>query len=276
MKRLRRLTSDEEAIPVAGGWLNKSELMNKFKKLDLSKRRTLSVAAVKAAKVYKQPAEKWEKEMFKSQSEYTNQRNKNEKSETEKKLWPKGGFKAIKKAATEQKKRIRHILKDEPTKSGLYEYQFFIVLKLFTELPFRNTFADMKVKESKEGNYIEVPKKGSIVFHMKQYKNAKQLGEKELKLGRANTTQLRKFLKYREQVVDHDFLLSTRTGSRMTRATLGKSLHKITKKLLGKAFGSRLIRVLAATDSKKEIDKATDIADKMLHSSKQSKQYTRK
>ena len=215
--------------------------------------------------------------MYKSQSEYTDQRNKNEKSDKEKNIWPKDGFKSIKKAATEQKRRIRHILKDDPTISGLYRYGLFIVLKLFTELPFRNTFADMKVSESKEGNYIEVPKKGNVVFHMRQYKYSKQLGEKNITLGRANTIQIKKFLKYREAAgVKHDYLLSTTTGARMSRATLGKALHKVTKELLGKSFGSRLIRVLAATASKPEIDKATEIAEKMLHGVKQSKQYTRK
>ena len=184
---------------------------------------------------------------------------------------------AIRKAATEQKRRIRHVLKDEPNVAGLYRYGMYIVLKLFTELPFRNTFADMQVSKSKEGNYIEVPKKGNVVFHMKQYKYSKQLGEKELKLGRANTIALKKFLRYREAAgVKHNYMLSTRNGSRMTRATLGKALHKVTKELLGKAFGSRLIRVLAATENKAEIDKASEISEKMLHSVKQSKQYTRK
>ena len=291
-KRLFRLIDDGD-IPLSGSWLAKEDLMTKFKKLPLTQRRTLSVAAVKAGQVYNnKPAEKWNTQMYKSQSEYTDQRNKNEKSDKEKNIWPKDGFKSIKKAATEQKRRIRHILKDDPTISGLYRYGLFIVLKLFTELPFRNTFADMKVSESKDvpkgneegskaphaqGNYIEVPKKGNVVFHMRQYKYSKQLGEKNITLGRANTIQIKKILKYREAAgVKHDYLLSTTTGARMSRATLGKALHKVTKELLGKSFGSRLIRVLAATASKPEIDKATEIAEKMLHGVKQSKQYTRK
>jgi hypothetical protein len=235
----------------------------------------LSVAAVKAGNAYGIKVEKWETLMYKGQSEYTAQRSKNIKSETEKKQWPKGGFQALKKAAVEQKRRLRHILKTEPTLKGLYKYQFFIVLKLFTELPFRNTFADLQVEKS-PGNYLEIPKKGSIKVILRKYKNVKQLGEKEFKLNRSNTTQLRKFLKYREGLVEHKYLLSTRTGKRMTRATMGKALHKVTKDLLGKAFGSRIIRVLAATESKAEIDKVADLSSKMLHTTAQTKQYTRK
>jgi len=192
--RLYRLI-EEGDIPAGGAWLLKGDLFSKFKKLPLSQRRTLSVAAVKAGQVYGKVPEKWNTAMYKAQSEYTDQRNKNEKSEKEKMLWPKGGFLAVKKAAVEQKRRIKHILKAEPNVSGLYKYQFFIVLKLFSELPWRNGFADLQVQEADTGNYIKVPKKGHVVFHMRQYKNSKQLGERALTLG-ANTIALKKFLRY--------------------------------------------------------------------------------
>jgi len=250
--------------------------MTAFKKLDLAKRRAISVAAVKAAKVYSMKSEKWDTQMYKSQSEYTDKRNKNEKSEAEKERWPKGGFAAIRKAAVEHKRRLKHVLKAPPSLAGLYSYQFFIVLKLFTQLPFRNTFATLKVGKSDEGNYLEIPKKGGIKIKLRQYKSSKQLGEKEFTLNRSNTTQLRKFLKYREGLVDHDYLLSTKAGKKMSRAAMGKQLRKTTERLLGKKIGSRIIRVLAATEAKPEIDKATKLADSMLHTTAQSKQYTRK
>ena len=274
------MTDPEGDIPGTGAWLAKDDLMAKFKKLPLTQRRTMSVAAVKAAQVYGKTHEKWISQMYKSQSEYTDQRNKNEKTDKEKKLWPKGGFSAIKQAATEQKRRIRHILSEEPSFPGLFAYGMYIVLRLFSELPFRNTFATLQVSETKEGNYIEVPKtkKSPIKFHLRQFKNSKQIGEREFTLGKANSGALRKFLKYREDAgVKHKFLLSTKNGSRMTRANLGKSLHKVTKDLLGKAFGSRLIRILASTEAKPEIDKAVAMSEKLLHGRmKQTKQYTRK
>ena len=123
---------------------------------------------------------------------------------------------------------------------------------------------------------MNIPKKGVITLQMKQYKNAKQLGETEIKLSRGATIQLKKFIRYREGLVDHDWLFSGRGGGKLTRPALGKLLHRATKQLLGTGFGSRLIRVLAATASKEDIDKVTELSKKMLHTTKQTKQYTRK
>ena len=278
VRRLHRLINESDEIPTSAGWLGKEPLMTKFKKLPLSQRRTLSVAAVKAGQVYGKNNEKWVSQMYKSQSEYTDQRNKNEKTDKEKSIWPKGGFAAIKRAATEQKRRIRHVLTGEPTKEGVFKYGMYIVLRLFTELPFRNTFASLQISKSAEGNYIDVPKRGNITFHLRQFKNSKQIGEREFTLTKANSTALRKYLTYREAAgVTHKFLLSTKSGAQMTRGTLGKALHKLTKELLGKSFGSRLIRILASSSVKPEIDKAMEMSEKLLHGRmKQTKQYTRK
>ena len=154
----------------------------------------------------------------------------------------------------------------------------FLILKLFSEVPFRNLFPTFKLKKS-DGNYIDRPKKGNWVFVVNQHKTVKKQGPKEVKLSRANTMALRKFLAYREKVpeVEHDFLLSNKSGKKMSKATMGKAVHRVTKELLGKAFGSRLIRVLASTELKPEIDKVEELRKKMLHApgSKQTKQYTR-
>ena len=53
IKRLHRLISDKE-LPSTGVWLNKKELMDKYEKLELGKRRHLSLAAVKAGQAYGQ------------------------------------------------------------------------------------------------------------------------------------------------------------------------------------------------------------------------------
>jgi hypothetical protein len=111
---------------------------------------------------------------------------------------------------------------------------------------------------------------------MKHYKNSKQLGESEITLSRGATTALRKFLKFRGEVVDHDWLFSGKSGRKLSRPALGKLLHRATKQLLGKAFGSRLIRVLAATDSRKAIEEVSELSKKMLHTTAQTKQYVRK
>jgi len=274
IKRLHRLISDGD-LPETGAWLNKKELMEKYEKQPLGKRRHLSLAAVKAGQAYGQKADKWQTKMFRDQSQYQQIRNRNERTPSEKKIWPKHGFKAIKQVTREQRRRITHILKEEPSLKRMYPYQTYMILKLFKEIPFRNTFADLSLKD-KSKNFVNIPKKGNITFQMKQYKNSKQLGETEVKVSRGATTALRKFIKYREGLVKHDWLFSTKSGQKLSRAALGKILHKVTKDLLGKSFGSRLIRILHATDSKEEIEKVAELANKMLHTTKQTKQYVRK
>jgi len=277
IKRLHLLISDGK-IPLTGDWLGKKELFEKYRKLPLNKRRHLSISAVKACQLYKRSADKWTIEMYKDSSKYEQERNLNKRSDKEKEQWPKKGYKSVKKAAKMMWDRVKVLLgkDEEPNLKTLYKYQMFIVLKLFSQIPFRNTFASFHVSKA-EGNFIERPKRGNFKFVVNEHKTVKKLGPKTVLLSRANTMALRKFLKYRDQVkeIKHDFLLSTKTGLKMTKSTMGKALHRTTKELLGKAFGSRLIRVLAATDSKQEIDKVEELANKMLHTSKQTKQYTR-
>jgi len=276
-KRLWKLVGEGE-IPANGAWLSNEKLFSKFKGLTAAQKRSLSVAGVKASQAYGLNVERWNTLMYKTQNQYIETRNKNVKSDVEKEKWPKGGFASLKKAAVEMKKRIRHVIRDKPTLQGLYQYQLFITLKLFQDLPFRNNFADMKISKG-DGNYIDVPQKGNIKFVMRRFKGSDKIGEREIPLGRANTIQLKKFLKYRAELgLKHPYLLSTQSGKKMSRPTLSKALHKITKVLLGKSLGSRQIRVMFATANKEAIDKASEVADKMLHVNKptQTKQYTRK
>ena len=262
-------------IPATGAWLKKKELMKKYEKLPLNKRRHLSSAAHKASQSYGHKDGEWRDRMFQDQDEYIQERGKNKRSESELKKWPKHGFAAVKKASKEQRKRITYLLKEEPSLKNMYPYQIYILFRLYSEIPFRNTFADLSLTD-KSKNFVRVPKKGPIVFEMRRYKNAKQLGEREIKLSRGATTQLRKFIKYREGLVKHDWLFSGRSGEKLSRAALGKLLHRATKVLLNKSFGSRLIRVLAATENRKEIEAASSLSEKMLHTSKQTRQYVRK
>jgi len=281
IKRLYQLIEPGKNVPLTGDWLGKKELFEKYKKLPLKQRRHLSIAGVKASKMYKRNVDKWTVEMYKDSSKYEKDRNLNKRSETEIEKWPKQGFKSVKKAAKMMWNRVKVLLNKEttPNLKTLYKYQMFIILKLFSQIPFRNTFASFHVSKSEEGNYIEKPKKGNFKLIVKQHKSMKKIGPKTVQLNRANTMALRKFLKYRDSVeeIKHDFLLSKKDGKKMSKSTMGKALHRTTKELLGKAFGSRLIRVLMATSMKKEIDKVEELAHKMLHAkgSKQTKQYTR-
>jgi len=280
VKRLYRLIDEEGNIPNTGDWLGKKALAEKYKKLPLKARRHLSVAAVKASKAYKRDADKWTILMYKDASAYERNRSKNKRSEKEDKAWPKGGYKALKKASTEQWKRVKVLLgkDEEPNLKTLYKYQLFIILKLFSEVPFRNLFPSFSLKKG-DGNYIARPKKGNWSFVVNEHKTAKKQGPLEVKLSRASTMSLRKFLAYRGDVpgVSHDYLLSNKTGTKMSKATMGKAVHRVTKELLGKSFGSRLIRILASTELKPEIDKVEALRKKMLHApgSKETKGYTR-
>ena len=53
-------------------------------------------------------------------------------------------------------------------------------------------------------------------------------------------------------------------------------LIKTTNELLGKRVGSRMVRVLAATEHKDVIDKVDNLTNKLLHTSKQTRQYIRR
>ena len=280
VRRLYRLVESDKdkEVPLSGDWLGKKELFEKYAKQPLKVRRHLSSAAVKASKAYKKNSEKWEVKMYKDASLYERQRSKNKRSDKEKEAWPKGGMASIRRASREQWKRVKVLLHEEPNLKVLYKYQMFLALKLFADTPFRNLFPSFSLKKN-DGNYIERPKKGNFTFVVQKHKASKKLGTREVPLNRASTMAVRKFLKYREQVpeVKHDFLLSSKTGGKMSKGAFGKALHRVTRELLGKSFGSRLIRVLAATDMKEEIDKVALLGSKMLHSAgtKQTKAYTR-
>ena len=276
--RLWRLVDDDAPLPLTGSWLKKPKLLAEYKKLPLKSRRHISTAAVKAAQMYKVTTDRWSVQMYKDAALYQRGRDKNTKTPVEKKKWPTGGFKAVKKAASQMWQRVKVLLKGEPTMKALYRYQMFILLKLFSELPFRNTFATFELNKQGNNNYIEQPKRGNIRLVVRQHKAVKTVGPRTVTLSRAASMALRKFLKFREKVVDNKWLFNTMTKGKMSRATLGKALHRVTKELLGSSFGSRLIRVLAATAARKEIEKVQELGYAMLHSggSKQTAQYSRK
>ena len=97
-----------------------------------------------------------------------------------------------------------------------------------------------------------------------------------LNVSRAGTMALRKFIKYKEKVHDKDFLFTNMKGEKLSKQSLSKMLHRVTSEFIGKAFGSRMIRVLAATAKASEIEAAEKLAKNMLHSTDQQKTYIRK
>lgn len=280
MRNIRRLyrliNKDATVIPVSKGWLSNPKLFTAYNKLPLKSRRHISIAAVKACQALGAKPEKWQVEMLKDASAYERLRGKNEMSPVERAKWPKDGVKSLRKASSEQLKRIRFILKEEPSLSTLYKYQIYVLLKAYSQIPFRNTWADFSLKDTKDVNWMRVPRKGGIVLVVRAYKNIKQLGEKEVKLSRGLTTTFRKFLKYRDPLVKHNWVFSNQKGEKMSRGALGKAVHVATKAILGKSFGSRMIRILHATDSAAELKKVAELSNKLLHTTAQTQKYVRK
>ena len=279
IKRLYKLENDKDTVPLNISWLNKKSLKDKYKELPLKVRRHLSVAAIKFLHILDKNREKseWYKFMMEDNQKYQAQRNKGKKTSTEIENWPKHGFKTIRKMATEFWKRNKaEIMEDKKSLRKLYSYQTYIVLRMFSEIPMRNTYADLFISKKDNNNYIEVPKKGSVKLIIRSYKNSKQLGDKTIECSRGLTTQIKKFLNYRKDVVDNNYFLNTLKGEKMSRAAMGKMLRRTTLKLTRKNIGSRLIRVLAATDMKDEIEKVSKLSNSLLHTNKQTKQYVRK
>ena len=281
--RLYRLVHKEEEVPANAKWLSNKKMYEAYKKIDLNKRRHLAIAGWKVAQTFgveeSDAGKKWKLAMLEDASKYQAHRAKNQKSEKEEKLWPKGGYSAIKKASSELLKRIKHAIAGEPTLATLYRYQMYIALKLYAEIPLRNTLASVQIEKNENANYLDMPKKGSAKLVIRKHKTSKQIGEKIIPVSRGRTTAIRKFLKYRAQLdLEHDFLLSNKSGKPLSKPAFGKALQRVTGDILGKKIGSRLIRVRAATASADVIKAAADLSNKLMHSEsgKQTKLYVRK
>ena len=278
IKRLRKLIDESDEIPVNNDkWLMSEKLMNAVKKQPINKRRHLSSAAFTATKVYNIKADnKWKTQMQADIAAYEAERNKNKKSDHEIKNMPKN-LDELKKSAREYRKRIARIYdKPSPTIADLFKVQKWLIIRLSYVIPFRNDLPTINV-EKQTGNYLKSVKKGLTIV-MNDFKASDKIGSKEIKLGKAEVVVLKRFLKYRKDAkVDHDFLLTARSGKPMTKRGYSQILSKTFEELLGKKVGVRILRVLYATEHKDIIDKAKDIQDKMLHGNqKQTKNYTRK
>ena len=273
IRRLYRLQFEGD-VPMNAKWLASDALFKKYRNQPLKVRRHLGTAAIKAYASYEKDPKKYYKHFIDDQNAYTAQRAKHEKTPDEIKKWT--STKDLKKATRQLKQRLKHILEAPPSLKNMYRYQWYIVLKMFPEVPTRNDFATVELKKSK-GNYLERPKKGSFILHFQKYKNSDRLGPKEIKLSRGMTMALRKYIKYRDQVdLKHDFLLTGKGGKPMTRSGFGKALVHQTKELLGKRIGSRIIRVVVASENKELLEKAAELSKKFLHSEKRTLDYVRK
>jgi hypothetical protein len=266
-------------LPKNSKWLMSEKMLKKYKTFPNNIRRNLSSSAFIATRIYGIKSEnKWNKLMIEDAKEYESRRSQNKKSEYEQKNIPKNGLKEVKKAFKTYKTQIKNIFSQEPSLKNLYKYQLYIALKLMsTNTPFRNDLPTINVESHKKGNYL-TKNKGGYKIVMTTFKNSDKLGTKEVILNRANSMEMKKFLKYRHDVVDHHFLFSLKSGKPMTKSAFSQALIKLTSNLLNKKIGSRLIRVMFATDNRDILSKADAVSNKLLHSKsgRQTRQYVRK
>jgi hypothetical protein len=273
----KKHVKDLDEIPESSRWLMSEKLEKKYKELKYNIRRHLSSSGFIATRLYKnlKKDNKWHKFMLEDAREYDENRAKNQKSEYEEKNIPKNGLKEIIRLAKDYKREIKRVFETEPTIAGLYKYQLFLALKFMTtDLVLRNDLPGINV-ESEKGNYLKKIKSSYTVV-MQDFKNSDKIGTREIKLSRSNSMILKKFLKYRTEVVEHDFLFSSKTKTPMSKKAFSQALIKLTSDRLGKRVGSRLMRVMYATKSKSVLAAADEISNKMLHSAKQTRQYIRK
>ena len=285
IRRLYNLFSEEDSapkledFPKQSRWLMSEKLEKAYKNLPLKSRRHLSAAAVIAGKMYDLDSDnKWSKFMKKDVDEYEQKRNQNKMSKYEHENIPSNGLKDIKKALKIYRTQIKNIFTKKASLANLYKWQFYLALKLMsTSAPVRNDLPTLDI-ETETGNYLKRTK-NSFTIVLQQFKNSKKLGPREIKLNRANNMEVKKFLKYRDKLdLPHTKLFSLRSGKPMTKTAFSQGLIKLTNKLLDKKIGSRLLRVMYATQHSDTLQKASEITDKMLHAEggKQTRQYVKK
>ena len=196
-----------------------------------------------------------------------------QKSETEKTKWLEGGLRSLKRASTELKREIGRLLSENSIKS-LYAYSQYVILRFYSDVALRNTLADVEIGSG--SNHIK--KKGVFTLKLSQFKSSDKVGPVEIPLTKALSTVLTKYVKYRAQFsLDHKYLLVNAKGKKLSRKALGIILHKLSLKYTGKALGSRMIRVLKATENKAVLDLAQKVSREMLHKDmKQTASYARK
>jgi hypothetical protein len=253
------------------------QLENKVKALPLNKRRHLTSIGFIASKAYGLKQDnKWNVLMTSDMEAYQKERNKNKKSSYEEANLPES-MNDVKKAAKEYQRRIKRTYeKTDPTLADLYKVQKWLVLRLMVELPFRNDLPTLNVKE-KKGNHLDKDGKKGLKIVMIDFKSSDKVGPRTVKLTKGVVRVLKKFLKYRDAAeVGHDFLLSARNGNKMTKKGFSQMMIRTTEELLSKRVGSRIMRVLTASENKDVLLEANEITNKMLHTAKQTRQYIRK
>ena len=284
IRRLAKIAGFPEGVPDNKGWLvleKGKALIKKLRKMPLNVHRHLFVAGSLGVRLYtndKERSSPWTIAMNEASHRYSEERDKQQKSKTERADWPSDGIKSLQKAASIQKRRILGLLKKkEYTHLEAYEVQKFIILQMFSKRATRNSPATYYLLPSKTENTLLRPKgKRKFVVTLRKHKNNRSMGDLVSELDLSTSKILSSYLPKIKKIKKHDYLLSLKNGDRMTRSALSKTMLRLTKTILGLKIGSRLARVLRVTAMRDQIDAVTSLQKEMGHSAKQQQNYVRR
>ena len=279
IRRLRKVSNDLPIPAKDHKWLVSKKLFAWFDKQPLSVRRHMANAAIQGLYVYGAKENKeWKKRQRASMEEFDTQRRKRELTPAQKSKIPERGFDSLKRVIKIMKKELKHVLASIDTLSDLLRVQALLILALYSEFPLRLDYADLRTENVKARNSIykngKKPRGWHIVLH--EFKTVKSLGSKTFKPGPANQRLLNRFIPAVKKLTEHGFLLTNRKGEKMSKQVLSKTLMKLTKKRIGKAFGTQLLRILYGMKNRDVLESAKQVSDKMLHSQEQSLLYAKK
>ena len=278
LRRLYRIIDRKnDEVPDTNGWLNDSKLKKKYESLSVNIRRHLSSAAHIYHKAVGKEDKYWKDRMFTDQNDYKIHRKKNNKSAKEEKLWIEDGLKKMKQASSEFKRRISSKLRKTPDESNLWLYTQYLILRFYSEIQIRNGLATVELKPKEKNNYLKKIKGSRYRLFMRTFKASERIGDRQIEISAALSRVLANYIKFRAKVdLEHDYLLSNSAGQVLSKPALGKILRKLTGDMLGKGIGTRMLRIFNATKNAKILEKADEVSNNMLHTSKQSKEYVRK
>ena len=277
INRLYKASGGEGDIPMKHSWVNSKKLIAWYNDQPLSVRRHMSNAAIIALQVYGKTSKAWVKRQKSDMKEFDEQRNKRELSEKQKSKVPTKGFAAIKTAVNTMKRELKHVISDISNKSDLLRVQDLVILSLYSELPLRLDYATLKLERGDSNSIFKSKRKPTgWTIELKDFKTAASLGPKKFRLNQGNQRLLNKFIPAVKKLTDHGYFLTNKNGGKMSKQVLSKTLMRITKQKIGKAFSSQLIRILFAMSNRGVIESAKEVNEKLMHSSEQSLQYAKK
>ena len=214
--------------------------------------------------------ETWYKAMIDSSNAYKDQRSKAKLSERETKKIGKTTFKDFTKTIRKLIPGIRRTLSKKPedvSLKNILQIQEVLVLLFYTELPLRNELATVKISNinKKSENYLDKTKKSGYTLVLNAHKTQSKVGRRTHKISKSLARILNRFIPFLKHRGEHDFLLTSPRGKKMTTNGLSKYLNKITKKHFGTAFSSQIIRILYARDKVGGLKIAKEAAEALGH-----------